>query len=125
MGDLSAHFSRAEFRCKCGCGQVIVKPELVEALETIREHGGIPMTITSGYRCPAHNAAVGGAPDSAHTRGEAADFWVSGNRDRFKFIESIVWTDAVFRYGLGKDFIHVDVAKDKPSDVAWLYEAGE
>jgi hypothetical protein len=33
-----------------------------------------PITITSGYRCPPLNAAVGGADDSAHVLGLAADF---------------------------------------------------
>ena len=36
--------------------------------------GGAPITVTSGYRCPALNAAIGGAKDSQHMRGEAADF---------------------------------------------------
>lgn len=32
------------------------------------------LTITSGYRSPSHNAAVGGAPNSNHLRGYAFDF---------------------------------------------------
>jgi hypothetical protein len=36
MGDLSAHFSRSEFACKCGCGFDDVKPDLIEALEALR-----------------------------------------------------------------------------------------
>lgn len=32
------------------------------------------VTVSSGYRCPALNAAVGGAPDSAHMSGYAVDF---------------------------------------------------
>lgn len=42
-------------------------------MEPIREHFG-PVVITSGFRCPALNAAIGGADNSSHTRGEAADF---------------------------------------------------
>lgn len=34
--------------------------------------------ITSGYRSPEHNAAVGGAPNSDHLRGEAYDIVVPG-----------------------------------------------
>ncbi|MEH6677509.1 D-Ala-D-Ala carboxypeptidase family metallohydrolase [Phenylobacterium sp.] len=36
--------------------------------------GDAPMLITSGYRSPAVNRAVGGSMTSAHMRGEAADF---------------------------------------------------
>lgn len=34
---------------------------------------GRPLRIVSGYRCPVHNAAVRGAPDSQHMYGTAAD----------------------------------------------------
>lgn len=46
----------------------------VSLLEPIRHLLGVPMHINSGYRCPELNKAVGGAKDSAHMRGEAADF---------------------------------------------------
>jgi len=42
-------------------------------LERIRELIGCPITVTSGYRCAKLNSAIGGQPDSQHTKGEAAD----------------------------------------------------
>lgn len=48
-------------------------------LQTIRAHlsakagRDIPIQILSGYRCPALNTAVGGAPSSDHVRAMAAD----------------------------------------------------
>jgi zinc D-Ala-D-Ala carboxypeptidase len=41
-------------------------------LEPIRAQFG-PLFVTSGYRCPELNAVVGGARDSAHLAGCAAD----------------------------------------------------
>lgn len=46
---------------------------LAIVLETIRNHFNVPMTITSGYRSPKVNKAVGGSPTSAHMHGSAAD----------------------------------------------------
>ena len=46
--------------------------------ERVREIVGAPMTITSGYRCPALNKAVGGATSSQHKVGEAIDFKCKG-----------------------------------------------
>ena len=43
-------------------------------LELVRIALGRPIIITSGYRCPALNARVGGAANSVHTRGLAVDF---------------------------------------------------
>ena len=43
-------------------------------LERVRKVLGFPIIITSGYRCPALNARVGGASTSAHTKGLAVDF---------------------------------------------------
>ena len=46
--------------------------------ERVREIVGAPMTITSGYRCPALNKAIGGASSSQHKVGEAIDFKCKG-----------------------------------------------
>ena len=47
-------------------------------LEPVRKQFGRPMAINSGYRSPAVNKAVGGAADSQHVRGEAADIEIPG-----------------------------------------------
>ena len=46
----------------------------VSQLELVRQALGKPIIITSGYRCPALNARVGGVATSAHTKGLAVDF---------------------------------------------------
>ena len=70
---LTEHFDSSEFRCKCGCGQGdwLMAPELVQALEELRELIGKPIIVNSAYRCPKHNAQVGGVANSYHTQGMA------------------------------------------------------
>lgn len=46
---------------------------LMGVLDDLREHCGFPLRVTSGYRCPELNRAVGGAAASAHQCGLAAD----------------------------------------------------
>lgn len=49
-------------------------PRTARMLENVRAHlGGVGITITSGYRGPALNKAVGGATSSDHSQGLAAD----------------------------------------------------
>lgn len=44
-------------------------------LESVRVRlGGAPILVSSGYRAPAVNRAVGGSPNSQHMRGQAVDF---------------------------------------------------
>lgn len=45
-----------------------------QGLEEIRTLLGVPVIVSSGYRCPALNKAVGGQPNSQHMTGQAADF---------------------------------------------------
>ena len=76
MGDLSKNFNRSEFACKgknCCGHSAAVHPDLVDALQALRDHIGKPLSITSGFRCNRHNKAVGGAEQSFHTLGMAAD----------------------------------------------------
>lgn len=83
---LSPHFTLAELT-KTGTGltnnpspAIIdkLKALCVHVLEPVREHYGKPVTVNSGYRSPAVNAAVGSKSTSQHAKGEAADIEVAG-----------------------------------------------
>ena len=106
---VSHHFSRSEFACRCGCGFDDFHPALLYLLEAVREHFGKPVVINSACRCPAHNRAVGGAENSRHLHGEAADITVSKISPALvaDYCEVLVGE----RGGLGRysSFTHVDV----------------
>jgi uncharacterized protein YcbK (DUF882 family) len=71
--DLSLNFDRSEFRCK-HCGDLRGPDRvLVDMLQRMRTAMGRPLRIVSGYRCVAHNRAVGGSRSSQHLLGRAAD----------------------------------------------------
>lgn len=73
---LSKSFSKKEMECKCSnksCEEQLVSEDLISTLQAIRDDFEAPIKITSGYRCPAHNKAVGGVSNSAHCRGIACD----------------------------------------------------
>ena len=63
---LSRNFKVREFACKDGTDPVFVDTELVRILQTVRDHFGTPVVITSGYRTPSHNKKAGGKADSQH-----------------------------------------------------------
>ena len=60
-----------------------------QLLDPIRRHYGAPIIVTSGYRCPALNTAVGGVANSHHIVGCAADITtgtIDNNRKLFALI---------------------------------------
>lgn len=84
---LSRNFSRAEFACQCAdpnCTFDTVDAELLQILQAEADHFSIKygkvkrprVEITSGNRCPPHNKAEGGAVNSEHLTGKAADHHV-------------------------------------------------
>ena len=75
---LSTNFTVKEFACSDGSDAVLVAPRLVMVLQSIRSRFGQPVTINSAYRTPQKNAAVGGAAQSQHCYGTAADIVVKG-----------------------------------------------
>ena len=75
---LSSNFTVKEFACKDGSDAVLVAPRLVMVLQSIRSHFGAAVTINSGYRTPQYNDKVGGAAQSQHCYGTAADITVKG-----------------------------------------------
>lgn len=58
-------FADHELACK-GSGLVRTHPGFLERLDALRDAWGQPMVLTSACRSKAHNAAVGGAPNSLH-----------------------------------------------------------
>ena len=121
MGDIGKYFSRSEFACKCGCDRSHVEPSLVEALDRLRKDIGKPVAITSGFRCADHNRSVGGRTNSAHTKGMAADIKVGSSDYRHDVLEAIFRIGLFNRVGIAKDFVHIDLDKDKPQRVVWIY----
>lgn len=81
-------------------------------LEPARMAFGEPIYITSGYRCPALNKAVGGKPTSQHQYGEAADLQVQGVRN-LKRLYKVIKDHGIFDQLLyetnqaGAKWIHV------------------
>lgn len=62
-----------------GSEQIINLCALVHhVLQPLRDHYGQPVKISSGFRCPALNKAVGGVSRSQHMRGQAADIKIQG-----------------------------------------------
>lgn len=90
---------------------------LVEhVLDPLREKWGQPIIVNSGYRCPALNKAVGGAVNSQHTKGEAADIrTVSDSRsDNMKLLKCLLNSGIVFDQVISE---YVD-AQSRPS---WIH----
>jgi len=113
IGYLSENFKVSEFACKGS--QTLPKglpdPKLLELLESIREHFDAPITINSGYRSPKHNEAIGGAKNSYHVKGMAADIVVKGvPASRVYNYLNVFHAGGLGRY---KGFTHVDVRNVK------------
>lgn len=56
-------------------------------LDPLREAWGKPVTVNSGYRCPALNRAVGGSRTSHHLRGMAADITTGNKADNRRLFQ--------------------------------------
>ena len=123
-GQLSEHFHRSEWECKCGCGFNTVDGELIRVLEDVRSHfsglyGRARVSIAGGNRCWKRNGETPGAAiNSLHVHGKAADFKV------FHLVAGDDWQQVApdevalylertypIRYGVGRynNRTHVDV----------------
>jgi hypothetical protein len=63
----------------------------VNVLQPLRDALGTPVNLNSGYRCPSLNRAIGGAKNSQHMSGQAADIvdFTNGNEYLFKKIKEL------------------------------------
>jgi len=79
------NFPPAEIACR-HCGMLLAHEPSLDALQALRSHLGVPLRINSAYRCPIHNAMVGGAPLSQHKLGRAFDVALTDGLDRGRLV---------------------------------------
>lgn len=118
MGDLTRNFYRKEFECKCNCGLDSIDPALVNMLQDSRDATALTYKIASGCRCEKHNKDIGGKPNSAHTRGKAADVVCVGSQMRYKMVKDLI--TRFRRVEVCNEWIHVDIDSTLPQDVLFL-----
>jgi uncharacterized protein YcbK (DUF882 family) len=108
---VSRNFTLGELASKDGANIVLLHPALIIALQTIRDHVGKPIRVNSAFRSPAHNKAIGGASNSLHTLGLAADIVIDG-------MTPIEVASLASDMGLGgikayPTFTHIDVGRHR------------
>jgi len=88
--------------------------ETAELLQRIREHLQRPVIVTSAYRGPEVNRAVGGVTSSDHTRGQAADIVVPAYGTPYEVAKALAPQVSVLGIGQlilegvkGKQWVHV------------------
>ena len=117
----SRYFKRIEFACKCGCGDAQINLALLPVLDDVREHFGAPVVVNSGKRCKKHNQKVGGAKNSVHMTGKAADVrFQSNSKTPVSALHQILLEKYPDKYGIASadSFTHIDV---RPKKSRWSY----
>lgn len=113
---LTNNFSKSEFECSCGCKmpEYVFKniQELAENLQVLRDELG-SLILTNAYRCKDHNADVGGATDSQHLVGKAADIYSPklSPQQVSDAAEDLMKSEKLYMGGLGRynTFTHIDI----------------
>ena len=94
-----------------------LKALCMEVLQPLRDFLGKPVVISSGYRCPELNKAVGGVRNSQHMKGEAADIHVENTEHLLKIMhfimdetdfDQVIWE----RNRAGTQWVHVSYKRE-------------
>ena len=110
---MAKYFNDEEFVCK-HCGKLPqhgMDNSLIETLDKLREELGEPLIVSSGYRCGVHNLNIGGAPNSYHTRGMAADVYINSDNysvDQIRDMAFECGADTAVSYP-DQGFVHIDM----------------
>ena len=107
------YFSRKEFACKCGryCDGYPTQMQrgVVELADRAREELNGVGYVSSGLRCPQHNANVGGVSNSRHLSGKAIDLRIEGKSAR----QTLAWVqkqpEVRYAYAIDAYYVHMDV----------------
>ena len=75
---IGKYFSHDELKCP-HCGKNGMQQEFIDKLDELRERIGMPMVLSSAYRCPEYNAQISSTGMTGpHTTGRAVDVLIYG-----------------------------------------------
>jgi len=120
------YFKLAEFACK-HCGENRIDHQFVTELDDLRHHLGFALPVSSGYRCPEHNAKVSSTGRAGpHTTGRAVDIAVSHGLAYTVLQAALMmkFTGIGINQKGGGRFIHLDNlpnAPGQPRPTLWSY----
>lgn len=96
-----------------------LKTLALKVFEPVREHFGVPIHISSGYRIMNLNQALNGSITSQHCSGEAIDIDMKGdkvtNAQIFHWIkDNLKYDQLIWEFGDKKnpDWVHVSYTKE-------------
>lgn len=120
--NLSTHFTSKEMECQCSyhdCLIQTISQDILDKIERVRVSYGMPIAVTSGYRCKKHQADLTSqgyqtATNSQHCLGNAVD--VRG--PLLKNLE-LELAKEFMALGIARSFIHADLRADKVR--RWYY----
>ena len=135
MYHLSPHFTMAEFTASQTAARRGINntppPHIIpaltrtaEGLEQIRARLGVPILVSSGYRCLELNGLLGSKPTSQHALGEAVDFTAPGFGNPRNVVDAIASADIDYDQLIlefahhGGGWVHVSFA-DHPRHAAF------
>jgi uncharacterized protein YcbK (DUF882 family) len=120
----SRYFSPKEFECTDNvCKRQVLDDTLIRMLDEVRELVGLPVRVTSGFRCAKRQADLRAQGletakgVSSHEMGQAVDIACS---DMKALEEACLKVFAKHSVGIAKTFIHVDVRTGGPR--RWGYK---
>lgn len=91
-----------------------LQPRVTELLTGLESAYGQPLNVTSGYRSPEHNAAVGGAKGSQHMHGNAVDIDVSGmSTDERRTLIELAKAQGFTGVGIYDNSLHFDTGAER------------
>lgn len=104
---LSTNIKVREFACKDGTDKILIDSNLVAKLQTIRDFFGKGIIISSGYRTVNYNSLIGGATNSYHCKGMAADFDIGIEPSNIDPRLVAMYADTLLFGGIGR-YIYAD-----------------
>ena len=122
---VTVHFKLTECVCPC-CDRLKIVPGFyshMELLERMRFKLDFPIIINSGYRCPDHNTAIGGAKRSWHMlfATDIRPAWVAGEDENAWIGKLEAMYEAALELNFGgigryETFMHLDL---RPKKTRW------
>jgi len=122
------YFSLEELSCPC-CGRMEMEAGFMSKVVTLRRNIGLPFIVSSGFRCPDHNASVSSTGLSGpHTTGRALDILCQG----YLYLKILAGALTFDFTGIGarqhgehaRRFVHLDdlpEADGRPRPWGWTY----